>query len=120
MSKRKDEDLLKDIMEAIRRINIYVDKMKYSQFLDDLKTQDSVIRNLEIIGEAVNKLSEELKNRYSEIEWKDITGMRNRLIHDYFGVNYDVVWTIIQEDLPSLKNHVQFILKNLDKSAELK
>jgi uncharacterized protein with HEPN domain len=100
MSKRSDEQLLKDIVEAMERIMSYTHGLEYSDFLRDLKTQDAVVRNIEIIGEAVNKISLNLKREHENIPWKEMNGIRNRLIHEYFGVNFDIVWAVVSEDLP--------------------
>src|SRR5262249_31721580 len=102
MSDRADRELLGDILEAIRRAEVYMAGESYEQFLVDTKTQDSVIRTLEIVGEATKKLSPALRERYPEIPWKNKAGVRDKLIHDYFGVNFDVVWQIVREELPSL------------------
>ena len=91
MSKRKDAELLEDIKEAIKRIEIYTQKIEYKEFLKDTKTQDAVVRNLEIIGEAVKNISKELKKKFFQIPWKELAGLRDRLIHKYFGVNYEKV-----------------------------
>lgn len=109
MSERGDIEFLGDISEAIRRLEFYTQKMDYADFLEDTKTQDAVIRNLEILGEAVKNISDELKEKHTEILWKDIAGLRDKLIHHYFGVNLEIVWTIIEEDLPKLKKELQHI-----------
>jgi uncharacterized protein with HEPN domain len=103
MSKRTDAALLGDIREAIRRIEAYTRHRTYPQFLKNTQTQDAVVRNLEILGEAVKGLSPEAKQRYRDIEWTKIAGMRDKLIHHYFGVNWDIVWAVIHEELPVLK-----------------
>ncbi len=97
MSKRKDINLIQDIKECIIRIKSYTQSVDYSSFVEDYKTQDAVIRNLEIIGEAVKSLSEEIKRNYPGIPWKNISGTRDKLIHDYFGVNIDIVWDIAKK-----------------------
>ena len=102
MSKRGDLELVGDIKEAVRRINSYIKKTNYSKFLKDTKTQDAVVRNLEIIGEAVKNISKDLKKEYPKIQWRKLAGVRDRLIHNYFGVNYDVVWVIAKEELPEI------------------
>lgn len=76
--------------------------MEYADFLQDYKTQDAVIRNIEILGEAAKLLSDETKKKYSNLPWKDIAGTRDKLIHDYFGVNIDIVWDIAKNDIPLL------------------
>jgi len=110
MSERTERDFLSDIKEAIRRITAYTARMTYEAFLTDTKTQDAVIRNLEIIGEATKNLSEELRARYPDIPWKSMAGVRNRLIHHYFGVNLDIVWQIVTAELPKVASQLDKIL----------
>jgi uncharacterized protein with HEPN domain len=111
MSKRADTDFLNDSKEAILRINVYVENLSYEEFLNDIKTQDAVVRNLEIIGEAIKNISEELKEKYSRVPWKDLAGVRDKLIHHYFGVNLDIVWNIVKEELPEIILQLEAILK---------
>ena len=87
MSKRGDFELICDIKEAIKRIEDYLDDLTFEKFLKDVKTQDAVVRNLEIIGEAAKGVSDGLTRKYSNIPWKKLSGVRDRLIHHYFGVN---------------------------------
>ena len=110
MSNRSDKEFLGDIQEAIRRIRAYTHEMKYRDFLADMKTQDAVIRNLEIIGEATKKLSVELRNRHPSIPWKEMAGARDRLIHNYFGVDIEVVWKISVAELSDLTSQIAEIL----------
>lgn len=114
MSKRADSDFLRDIREAVRRIQTYTTDIAYDQFLEDLKSQDAVIRNLEIIGEATKNLSPGLREKSPEIPWKGMAGVRDRLIHDYFGVNLDIVWDIVRVELPKLESQIDRILKQED------
>lgn len=111
MSKRADTDFLNDSKEAILRINVYVENLSYEEFLNDIKTQDAVVRNLEIIGEAIKNISEELKEKYPRVPWKDLAGVRDKLIHHYFGVNLDIVWNIVKEELPEVILQIEEILK---------
>ncbi len=106
MSKRNDNELIEDIKLAINRILTYTENMNYESFSNDFKTQDAVIRNLEIIGEAAKLITENTKMRFPKIPWKDIAGTRDKLIHDYFGVNIDIVWEIIISDIPVLKREI--------------
>jgi uncharacterized protein with HEPN domain len=96
MSKRSNTDYLQDIKESIGRIIVYSENLDYIRFKEDLKTQDAVIRNIEIMGEAVKSLTEDITAAYPNIPWKSIAGTRDKLIHDYFGVNIDIVWDIIK------------------------
>jgi uncharacterized protein with HEPN domain len=110
MSERIDQDFLSDIQEAIRRIMTYTAGMTYQVFLRDTKTQDAVIRNLEVMGEAVKNLSKDLRERYPDVPWKSMAGVRDRLIHHYFGVNLDIVWQIVEDELPKIVPQLEGIL----------
>ena len=110
MSNRTDKEFLYDIQEAVRRIKTYTHEMTYKEFLEDTRTQDAVIRNLGIIGEATKKLSMELRNRYPNVPWKQMAGARDRLIHNYFGVDLEVVWKISTAELSDLTLEITKIL----------
>jgi len=84
MSERADSDFLGDIKEAVSRTNAYIESLSYEQFLGDKKTQDAVVRNIEVIGEAAKNVSGELRQKYPEIPWGDLAGVRDKLIHHYF------------------------------------
>ena len=83
--------------------------MNYEDFLNDIKTQDAVVRNLEIIGEATKNISNDFKEKYPQIPWKKLAGVRDRLIHHYFGINYDIVWVIVKEELPEIISRIEEI-----------
>lgn len=112
MSDRADRDLLGDILEALRRARSYTAGQSYEQFLADTKTQDAVIRTLEILGEATKKLSLSLRESHPEVPWKSMAGVRDKLIHDYFGVNIDIVWQIVQDQLPALAEQIMAVLQD--------
>jgi len=114
MSSRTDVEFLADIQEAITRISDYIGDMTLEDFLDDRKTQDATIRNLEIIGEAVKNLSESLTTKQSQIPWKSLAGVRDKLIHHYFGVNFDIVWNIIKDELPTVSQQIQQISSKIE------
>ena len=107
MSERADREFLNDIREAIHRITAYVAGMTYESFVADTKTQDAVIRNLEILGEATKNLSEQFRADNPIVPWKSMAGARDRLIHHYFGVNLDIVWQIVTLDLPQVAPQLQ-------------
>ena len=115
MSKRADKECLNDIKEACRRIQSYIRRGNYERFLKDIKTQDAVVRNLEIIGEAVKNISGAFKKENSRIPWKELAGTRDRLILHYFGVNFDIVWTIAKQELPKLATRIEKISKRYTK-----
>nr|WP_290665424.1 DUF86 domain-containing protein [Ardenticatena sp.] len=114
MSERTDRKFLSDIQEAIRRIEVYTAGMTYQAFLEDTKTQDAVIRNLEIIGEATKNLSKALREKHPHIPWKGMAGVRDRLIHHYFGLNLDIVWQIVTDELPGVASQLENILRKED------
>lgn len=93
---------LDEILEAITQIREYTLSMSYEDFTRDRKTQDAVVRNLEIIGEAAGRLPEAMKDRTREIEWRKIAGLRNILAHEYFGVSLPVVWDVVQNKLDAI------------------
>lgn len=109
--KRKDMDFLGDIKEAVNRIASYTQGLTYKKFLLDKKTQDAVIRNFEIIGEAAKNISRDLRAKHPEIQWKKISGLRDKLIHFYFGIDYKIVWNIAKKELPKLSKQIENILK---------
>ncbi len=94
---------LDDILEAIGNIRVYTSEIDYAGFEKDKKTQDAVVRNLEIIGEAAGHLPESLCVTAQEIEWRKIIGLRNILVHEYFGVSLPVVWDVVQNKLDALE-----------------
>ena len=110
MSKRTDQEFLSDICEAIHRIMTYSTGMSYESFVADAKTQDAVLRNLEILGEATKNLSTQLRTEYPDIPWKNMAETRDRLIHHYFGVNLDIVWQIVAFELPQVASQLQAII----------
>jgi uncharacterized protein with HEPN domain len=113
--KREYIDFLNDILDSIIKIEQFTENMEYDEFINDEKTSYAVIRALEIIGEATKEIPSEIRENYSELPWKEMVGMRDKLIHVYFGVNLDVVWETIQKDIPSLKSSVIEIIEEEEK-----
>lgn len=107
---RSQKVLCDDILEAIQRIEEYTEKMDIEDFSESSLHQDAVMRNLSIIGEAVKAISLDIKEKYAAIEWRKIAGLRDILIHAYFGIDIDIVWDIVQNKLPELKNQIQQIM----------
>jgi uncharacterized protein with HEPN domain len=103
MSNRPIDLLLSDILESIDRVPQYIEGLSFDAFANDQKSIDAVVRNLEIIGEAANRLPDEFKEKHPEVQWHKVVGLRNRIIHDYFGIDLKIIWQIIQTDLPPLR-----------------
>ena len=108
--KRDERVYLQHILDAIARIDEYLTGIDETRFHQTNLVQDGVIRQLEIIGEATKQVSPETRAQYPQIPWQDVAGMRDKLIHHYFGVDLDVVWLTVKEDLPFLKEIVGQIL----------
>ena len=109
MSERSAQLLIEDILEATRKIQKYVAGLSFEQFALDEKTVDAVARNFEIIGEAANRLPEKFKTQNPNIDWNRIRGFRNRIVHDYFGIDQTIVWNIVQNFLPLLDAELKTI-----------
>lgn len=114
MSERRDQDYLSDIREAIWRIGAYTAEMTGEHFRNDTRTQDAVVRNLEVIGEATKNLSTQIKKANPHVPWKTLAGVRDKMIHHYFGINYEIVWTIAKKEFPSLLPRIEDILTKED------
>lgn len=111
MSKRGIVPSLKDMLEAVDRIQRYVGAMSLGEFIANSEKQDAVVRNFEIIGEAVRNIPPDFRKKHRDIEWSQIAGFRDRLIHQYFGVNWTILWDVVQNRLPELKEHVERLLQ---------
>jgi len=107
---RREKFYLEDIIDSIEKIQHFTVEMDYNSFMLDDKTKSAVIREFEVIGEAAKNISAESKQQYPEIPWGDMAKMRDKLIHWYFGINYQIIWKTIQERLPSIKTTIKKIL----------
>ncbi|ADW20762.1 MULTISPECIES: DUF86 domain-containing protein [Thermus] len=114
MSKRQLRLYLTDMLQAIGRIERYLSGLDWDAFLESDLHLDAVTRNLEILGEAARHLPEEIKSRYPEIPWRRVVGLRNVVAHQYFAVDPEVVWTIAKEQVPTLKETLQRMLREVD------
>lgn len=114
MSKERDFTLyLSDIIENIDDSVKFIADMTYEEFIGDKKTVNAVIRSIEVIGEATKHVPQEMRSQRPVVPWKDMAGMRDKCIHDYAGVDYEVVWTAVKEELPVLRPQIQSLLDEL-------
>ena len=102
---------LKHILDSINKIEEFTKRISKADFISSIKTQDAVIRRLEIIGEATKNLPTNFKEKYTTVPWNEITRMRDKLIHGYFGVDLNITWGVVKSDLPNLKGKIKIILK---------
>lgn len=111
---RRDLLFLKDIINAMNKIFNYTEKMTKEDFKKDERTIDAVLRNIEIIGEAANKLSKEIYEENENVSWGRMIGLRNIVIHEYFGVDLNIIWQVITVNLPETKPKIEKILKEIN------
>ena len=103
---KKDKAYLKDILDAISDIQVFIRNINEAEFYKNKEKRYAVVRALEIIGEAAKNLSKELRAKHKEIPWKEIAGMRDKLIHGYFGIKWELVWETVKNKIPELKNQL--------------
>jgi uncharacterized protein with HEPN domain len=110
MKKADDLILLGDILDAILRVESYTSSVSKEEFLDNLMMQDAVMHQIEIIGEASNDISEEFREKHPSLPWLQMRAIRNKIVHDYRGINLHVIWDTVRNDLPVLKAQVRNLL----------
>jgi len=111
--KRTYKDYVLDILSSIQEIDQFTKGMSFEDFVDDKKTVNAVIRSLEVMGEAAKKVPSEIRSKYPEIPWKYMAAMRDKLIHEYHGVDLEIVWEVVKNEIPPLKPKFEKILKEL-------
>ncbi|RJR15278.1 MAG: DUF86 domain-containing protein [Nitrospiraceae bacterium] len=116
--KRSARLYINDILEYMDRAENYVMSFSFEAFCKEEKTCDAVIRCIEVIGEAVKNIPETIRNQYPLIPWREIAGMRDKIIHAYFAVDFETVWLVVKEEIPRLKPHIKQVLKDLNNSTE--
>ena len=102
---------LQDVLEAAERVRGYITGLSLKTFSEDVKTVDAVVRNLEVIGEAIKQVPDDVRSKYTQVEWKRISGLRDILIHQYFGVDVEIIWDIVQNKLPVLETQIRQIIE---------
>ena len=107
-------DYLDDILEAVEKIERFTEGMDYAEFVEDSKTVDAVLRNFEVIGEAAKNIPEDVRQEYGDVPWSEMAGMRDKLIHGYATVELQIVWTTIQEELPTLGPQIESVRDELE------
>ncbi len=113
MTEHNDLPFINHVLDAINDLDISVGNIAKEQFIKNKDIKDANIRRIEIIGEAVKNISNSIKEKHPEIKWREIIGTRDKMIHNYFGVNLDIVWYIIKKDLPELKKQMLKIKKEI-------
>ena len=113
MRKRVYSDYIQDILDAVADVEEFVSGLSFEDFKRDKKTLYAVIRGIEVIGEATKNIPNTIRDRYTDVPWKDMAGMRDKLIHDYSGVDAEVLWKTVEQDLPLLRASVSKIMKEL-------
>ena len=114
MNTNKNIFRLEHVLESIEKIEFIIKDLSYAQYLDDWIRQDAIVRNIEIIGEAIRNVDDELIMMYPKVPWKEARGMRNLLIHEYFRIEHDEVWKTLNEDLPKLKLQIVSIINDIN------
>ncbi len=108
---------VKDILENMERAERFVEGMSYEEFVEDEMTNFAVMRCIEIMGEAAKHVPDSVRDKYLGIPWRDIAGMRDKVIHFYFGVNLERVWLVVKEDIPQIKPHITKVLEDLKREG---
>ncbi|OHB88336.1 MAG: hypothetical protein A3E19_03785 [Planctomycetes bacterium RIFCSPHIGHO2_12_FULL_52_36] len=115
--KRDYKLFIRDVLDCINKIEEFVGNMNFDEFVKDDKTSSAVIRKLEIIGEATKNIPRDVRQRYKTLPWSDVARMRDKIIHFYFGVDYDIVWKVIKERLPDIKLKIIQILNEMEEGG---
>ena len=112
--KREYGDYIQDIIDSVKEVEDFTKELSFEAFKEDKRTVNAVIRSLEVMGEAAKNIPETIRKKYSGIPWKEMTGIRDKLIHEYHGVDLEIIWKVVKEELPPVKPLVLKLLKEVD------
>jgi len=112
MKKRDYGDFVQDIRDSINDVENFIDGMEFGDFIKDKKTIYNVVRAIEIIGEAAKNVPEQVRKKYPDVPWKQMAGMRDKLIHEYFGVDLEILWETAKDDMPRLKTPISKVTES--------
>ncbi len=115
MKKRDYGDFVQDILDSINDVGNFIEGMGFEEFIKDKKTVYSVVRAIEIIGEATKNVPELIRTKYPDVPWKKMAGMRDRLVHEYFGVDLEILWGTVKEDVPQLRIPISKVLEDMER-----
>ena len=102
---------LQDVLDAAGKVRSYTAGLSFKIFSEDTKTVDAVVRNLEVIGEAIKQVPDDVRSKHADVEWKKIAGLRDILVHQYFGIDVEIIWDIVQNKLPALEAQIRKIIE---------
>lgn len=111
--KREYKLFIKDILDAIKDIEEFVGKMDFNKFYNDHKTRSAVVWKIETIGEATKNIPKTIRDKYNDLPWKEMAGIRDKIAHFYFGIDYEIVWQVVKQRLPEIEPKIEQILKEL-------
>ena len=109
---------IRDILQNMLEAEEFIEGMSYEQFIRDKRTLNAVLRSIEVIGEAAKNIPDEIRAQYPDIPWKEMAGMRDKVIHFYFGVDKEVIWFVVKDRLPALRPMIEEMLKEIERQAE--
>jgi len=114
MKERDFSDYVRDILDSIQDVEEFISGITFEEFLQNKKINKAIIRSLEVLGEASKKIPDDIKTRYPDVPWKRMSGMRDKLIHEYFGADLNIVWNVVKNELPPIKPFIEQLSREID------